>query len=184
MIWFTADTHFFHENIIDYGKRPFDSLEEMYESIIEKWNSLVKSGDIIYHLGDFALTGSKKDAPKVQKILTRLHGNKWLITGNHDREAVKVCRWQKVLAYHEIKVDLGGEYKQRIVLCHYPLRSWNQMHRGAYMLHGHSHGNLSDIGGKSMDVGVDVHDYYPISLDEVVDYMSHRNKIIVDHHAD
>ena len=53
-IWFTSDTHFFHNNIIDYCKRPFVNAEEMNEYIIKQWNSVVKPQDEVYHLGDFA----------------------------------------------------------------------------------------------------------------------------------
>ena len=184
MIWFTADTHFNHGNIVSYSSRPFDDLEDMTERIIEQWNERVNHGDLVYHLGDFALSWGKRDFDPIDWILSRLNGNKWLIRGNHDREEVyKNPRWNKVEFYHELKVDLGGVHKQRIVLCHYAMRVWNQMHRGSWMLHGHSHGNLSDIGGKSMDVGVDCHDYRPISLDEVAQYMANREFVSYDHHT-
>lgn len=183
-IWFTSDTHFLHENIIESSSRPFADLAEMESAMIKNWNAVVKPGDTVYHLGDFALSWGKKHKEPIDRLLSRLNGQKWLIVGNHDRdEVVKNQRWNKVTHYHEIKVDLGGLHKQRIVMSHYPFRSWNQMHRGAWMLHGHSHGNLSDIGGKTMDVGVDVHNYAPISLDEVKSFMESRSIIECDHHA-
>ena len=183
-IWFTSDTHFNHANIVEYSKRPFESLDEMTGAIIHRWNAEVKPGDTVYHLGDFALSWGKKHAELIDGILSRLNGQKWLIVGNHDRDEVtRNPRWNKVTHYHEIKVDLGGVHRQRFVLCHYPLRSWNQMHRGAWMLHGHSHGNLTDIGGKTMDVGVDCHEYRPISVDEVAEFMRGREVAECDHHT-
>lgn len=183
-IWFTSDTHFNHANVIEYSNRPFSDLDEMTETIVDRWNAKVKPGDTIYHLGDFALSWGKKHAELCDSLIERLHGQKWLIVGNHDRDEVtKNLRWHKVTHYHEIKVDLGGEHKQRIVLFHYPLRTWNQIHRGAWMLHGHSHGNLTDIGGKTMDVGVDCHEYQPISIEEVAEFMEGREVTGCDHHT-
>jgi calcineurin-like phosphoesterase family protein len=113
-----------------------------------------------------------------------LRGQKWLVIGNHDRDEVtKNPRWAGVRHYHELKVDLGGEHKQRIVLCHYAMRTWNQSHRGAWMLHGHSHGSLTDVGGKIMDVGVDCHEGWPVSLEEVQQYMAGRPATSCDHHV-
>lgn len=182
-IWFTSDTHFNHANIIEHAARPFADLDDMTAAMIHRWNTVVNAGDIVYHLGDFALSWGKKHARVIDDILSKLNGNKWLIAGNHDRdEVVKNPRWSKVVHYHEIKVDRDGVHKQRIVMSHYPMRVWNQMHREAWMLHGHSHGNLVDIGGKTMDVGVDCHGYRPISIDEVAVFMEGREAVSVDHH--
>lgn len=184
MIWFTSDTHFNHDNVIRYSSRPFQNLEEMTEAMIVNWNAAVAHGDTVYHLGDFALSWGKKHAQVIDSILARLNGQKWLIVGNHDRDEVtKNKRWVAVKDYHEIKVDLGGLHKQRIVMCHYAMKVWNQIHRGAWMLHGHSHGNLIDEGGKIMDVGVDCNNYRPINLEEVIEYMDGRNVIARDHHS-
>lgn len=183
-ILFTADTHFNHENVIKYSSRPFDSNEEMTESLIKNWNSVVARGDTVFHLGDFALSWGRKHAVLIDMILGRLNGSKWLIRGNHDRDEVTMNpRWSNVVHYHEIKVDYGGVHKQRIVMSHYAMRVWNQMHRGAWMLHGHSHGNLTDIGGKIIDVGVDCHDYSPISLDAIATFMEQRQVVTSDHHT-
>lgn len=184
-IWFTSDTHYNHANIIQHSNRPFLDLEEMTRHMIAAWNLGVKPGDTVYHLGDFALSWGRKHAELIDSILYRLNGSKHLICGNHDRDEVKKNpRWASVKDYHEIKVDLGGEHKQRIVMSHYPLRSWNQMHRGAWMLHGHCHGSLRDEGGKILDVGVDVHNFRPIRLDEVKAWMDQREIRCVDHHTE
>jgi len=183
-IWFTADTHFNHENVIKYSCRPFADLQEMTERLIENWNCVIHPGDTVYHLGDFALSYGKKHADLIDDLLRRLHGQKWLITGNHDQDEVtKNPRWVAVRDYHKIKVDAGqGIPKQPIVLSHYAFRVWDQCHYGSWMLHGHSHGNLIDVGGKIMDVGVDCNDYRPISLGEVAEFMYPREIISVDHH--
>ena len=183
-IWFTSDTHYNHANIIEYSNRPFSDLEEMTEALIANWNSVVNHSDTVYHLGDFALSWGRKHKEFIDRLIERLNGQKWLIVGNHDRDEVtKNPRWGAVKHYHEIKVDLGGVHKQRIVMFHYSLRTWSQMHRGAWMLHGHSHGSLTDIGGKTMDVGVDVHGYKPISIEAIKAFMDGRPVVECDHHS-
>lgn len=79
--WVISDTHFGHDKIITYDKRPFKTGKEMDEAMIKNWNSVVKPNDTIYHLGDFAF--HTEDA--VCNILERLNGNKILILGNHDK---------------------------------------------------------------------------------------------------
>lgn len=185
MIYFTSDTHFLHDNIVRFSSRPFLDASDMETALIETWNSLVLAGDTVYHLGDFAISYGPKHADRIDNILSRLNGQKFLIKGNHDRkEVTQNPRWVKVMDYHEIKVDRGGIHKQRIVMFHYPIRSWNQYHRNAWHLHGHCHGNLPDPGGKIMDVGVDVHGYRPVSIDEVAEFMADREPILYDHHGD
>lgn len=184
MIFFTADTHLNHANVIKLAKRPFTTIDEMHNTIITKWNATVSPGDTIYHLGDFALTWGKKHKNFIDDILSKLNGQKWLITGNHDRgEVYKSPRWHMIRDYYELKVDIGG-CRKRIVMSHYPLRVWNGMHRGSWMLHGHSHGNLVDIGGLTMDVGVDVNGFKPVSLEQVDWFMSGRKIVTCDHHRE
>src|SRR4030066_28737 len=59
-IFFTADTHFNHANIIHYCRRPFSSIKEMNETLIAKWNAGMGKGDLVYHLGDFAWESGTK----------------------------------------------------------------------------------------------------------------------------
>ena len=78
--FYIADTHFGHLNIIKFDKRPFDSVQEMNDYLISRWNKKVKNGDTTYILGDFCWN---KEAEWVE-ILNKLNGNKVLIRGNHD----------------------------------------------------------------------------------------------------
>lgn len=176
-MWFTSDTHFNHRNIIKFCNRPFIDMSDMEEQLIDRWNSKVSYNDTIYHLGDFSFT-KWKGSTSVDSLLSRLNGNKILLIGNHDApEVVNSSYWASVEHYLEIKIN-----KQKIILSHYPFRVWNGMHRGAFMLHGHSHGSLLDIGGKTMDVGTDCHDWYPISFDDVYKFMESREILKEDHH--
>lgn len=184
MIWFTADTHFNHGNVVAYSGRPFADLEQMTEAIIERWNSVVAPGDTVFHLGDFALSWGRKHRQLIDHILSRLRGQKWLIVGNHDRDEVTDnSRWHKIARYHELKVDPKNGRPFPIVLSHYPMRSWNRMYYGAWMLHGHCHGNLLDRGGKIADVGVDCWAFTPVSLDCIAAYMEGRSVVTEDHHT-
>lgn len=165
MIYFTSDTHYWHKTAIEYCRRPFATVEEMNEAMIERWNSRVKPDDSVYHLGDVCFAGKEK----AHAILKRLNGQKFLIRGNHDKAfsdqwLSKYFTWVK--DFYTLKVD-DGLVCQRIVLCHYALRTWEKIHHGAWHLFGHSHGTMKMIINPSMDVGVDCHNYFPISYDEV-----------------
>lgn len=152
--FFSSDHHFFHEKVIQFEDRPYRDAQEMTEGLINRWNAEVKPGDIVYHLGDFAITGySNKYTPKVSELLSRLNGTKHLYQGNHD--AISVAQnpgWAVVRRLGTINIR-----GQRIVLCHYPIASWQYKAHGSWMLHGHCHGKLAEPSTKMnrADVGVD-----------------------------
>ncbi len=174
-IFFTADHHFGHENIIRFCNRPFENAQEMNEALIERWNAKVKPKDEVYHLGDVGLTYQEN----LGAILDRLNGRKYLIVGNHESAALQnKDKFEWVKEYYELKVkDPDGQGgKQRIMLFHYAMRTWRGEGRGNWHLYGHSHGNLPDLEDKySFDVGVDCHDFYPLSYDEVKAIMQTKN---------
>ena len=176
-IWFTSDTHYFHTNILKHANRAYLCVEDMNEDLIKRYNEVVKPKDTVYHLGDFSF-GNKKDTASV---IRRLNGTIHLILGNHDKVIKGSIKdmFESVSHYKEIK----GPDKRKIILCHYAFRVWNGSHRGAWNLHGHSHGTLEDLGIKQIDVGVDVHDMYPISMEEIEVEMSKRGFDAPDHHG-
>lgn len=178
-VWFTSDTHLGHANIIKYCKRPFANVAEMNEAIISRWNERVKKGDLVYHLGDFAFCREVTDLITFSK---RLNGQKHLVAGNHDR-FVKQKRddnYGFVTIQPYKKVSVGD---QKIVLCHYPFKTWDGSHRGSWNLHGHSHGTMPrDFTAKQIDVGVDVWGFAPISFEEVSHEMERSVFKAVDHH--
>ncbi len=185
MIFFTSDTHFNHSNIIKYCGRPFADCNHMEEGLIERWNEVVKPEDDVYHLGDFAFCGTNK----ALEILHQLNGRIFLIRGNHDNFSQEVrdqFEWVKDYYRLTVKNFFGGktEYNARIVLCHYPIESWDGMSHGSWHLHGHCHGSLKRNNlGKRLDVGVDCHHYYPLSFLEVYDIMASRNFQTTDGHG-
>lgn len=166
-VWFTADTHFGHSRIIEYCKRPFKDHEEMDEAILERFNSRIKRGDLLYHLGDIAWSSYN-----LEDFFGRLNTKAvHLVYGNHDKQPPNV---------YSKYVQWQGDYKRitvgsvPIVLFHYPIRSWNHKGRGGFQLYGHCHGSLEPGLGRSMDVGVDTHDFYPYHWDEIYDVLSRR----------
>lgn len=177
MIWFTADTHFGHKKIIEYANRPFDSIEQMDEALINNWNNKVSHEDEVYHLGDVALCSPSK----LNKILDRLNGKIYLIKGNHEK-SVEACkdRFEWIKDYHELIIPDNDAFqgKQLLVLFHYAMRVWQASHHGTYHIYGHSHGTLpDDPESLSFDVGVDCHNYEPINYQNIKNIMEQKNWI-------
>lgn len=160
--WFISDTHFFHTNILKFvdknGKRirPFNSLEEMHEYMIEKWNSVVKDNDYVYHLGDvtFQYHGL------FNNLMHRLKGKKRLIVGNHDKI------WNPALINNFEKADLWKGFKENnFTASHMPLPLEN-LRDGAVCVHGHVHQNSLNKPGY-INVSVEVRNYTPVHIDEI-----------------
>ena len=154
-VFFTADTHFGHGGALGLYKRPFASVPEMDAGMVAAWQQTVGKDDDVWHLGDFAI-GRRVDAAG---LLAALPGRKHLVTGNNDPDAVMALPgWSSVQPYSEREVD-----GVRLVLCHYAFRTWRDMGRGAWNLHGHSHGRLKPIP-RQVDVGVDAWGFRPVTL--------------------
>lgn len=165
--WFTSDHHFGHANIIRFCERPFNTVDEMDSELIYRWNEAVGRNDVVYHLGDFALMG----LDFARRIFRKLNGRIAVVPGGHDKRWLpkskhnvvsKSGHWISVLP-PLVSVTFD---KRIIVLCHYAMRVWDRSHYGAWHLYGHSHGKLPEWGN-ALDVGVDSHDFTPISLEEI-----------------
>lgn len=171
-IFFTADTHFLHPKIVDICGRPI-TREDHDEWLINIWNSTVEKKDTIYVLGDFSMGNRKRS----EAILDKLHGNKILILGNHDESIKNSTRWSSVTQIKDLNpkvVDEEGNQKNiHLVLCHYPLTSWNRKVHGSMHLYGHVHGRFQN-NGMSFDVGLDANDYKILTLEEVLDKFTKR----------
>jgi calcineurin-like phosphoesterase family protein len=157
-IFFTADQHFGHRSVIGMCKRDFADVDEMDHAMIDEWNAVVGKRDVVFHLGDFA---HRADPERLRKIFHKLNGQKHLIRGNHDRKHVQDLPW---ISQHDmLHVTVDG---QRIHLCHYGLRTWPGIWKGAIHLYGHSHGRLPG-NTRSMDIGVDAVGYLPLELEHI-----------------
>lgn len=165
-VWFTSDTHFGHGGALGLFRRPFPNVAAMDAAMTRRWNEVVREGDTVWHLGDFAVGQSET---RMGEILSALTGTKHLVAGNTDGAATReLAGWASVRDYAEI--ELEGMW---LVLCHYPLRSWNRMSRGAIDLHGHSHGRLRGLA-RQVDVGVDVFGFRPVTLSEIRAHLRRR----------
>lgn len=165
--FFSSDTHYLHNNIINLSKRPFTSVEQMNDTMIYNHNSVVSNNDDYWHLGDFAYRGNPKES---LDILRRLKGRKHLIIGNHDNsEIITSPLWESVTVYKEIKID-----GHKVVLFHYPILEWNGYFRGSYHLYGHVHNNLPPYHERAIDVGVDNQEFMPRTFQELVE--RHKNR--------
>lgn len=160
-IYFTADLHFGHAKVLRHSlKRPFVDQEEMEEHdkwLWDLWCRSVDYGDTVYILGD--LTCYRDESAR--QLLEKLPGRKYLIEGNHDYGVFPfhdyfqgVYQIKEMLfkptEYHFLKEDF------RLVMCHYPMLTWNKKQKGAVMLHGHCHGALDKYNTQSPDLRFDV----------------------------
>jgi calcineurin-like phosphoesterase family protein len=181
--FFTADTHFGHRNVLRLGEgRPFDSIEEHDEALVRNWNSRVGSRDVVYHLGDLSFL----NPARTRDVLRRLRGRIHVVQGNHDRLGhLNAYRDEGLLVSVDSLVSVPvpvdprhedpAQRTRTVVMCHYPLLTWEGAHRGAWMLHGHCHGTLPPTTQPRMDVGVDCTGYAPISFEEVAAVLASRD---------
>lgn len=163
MKFYTSDLHFNHTNIIKYCNRPFADSKIMDTFMIKKWNAKVSKNDEVYILGDLCM-GNQKEA---DYYLSQLNGKKYLVKGNHDRflgnsNQYNGLEWVRMLT--TIK-----DNDRNVILCHYPLESWDRKFHGSYHLYGHVHNSepVSKIENR-FNVGVDVNDFEPKTLDELI----------------
>lgn len=170
-VFFTADTHFYHANIIEFCHRPFRSVDDMNETLIANWNKVVGADDIVFHLGDFGLGNSAK----WNQLLDKLNGKIYLILGNHDLRNFRksyVERFESVAMQMNIEVE-----NQKISLNHYPFLCYDGSNVGVWQLFGHVHTNKNNTGNDAArlkvlfptqyDVGVDNNDFTPVSFAQV-----------------
>jgi calcineurin-like phosphoesterase family protein len=168
MDFITSDIHFGHKNIMSFCpvSRAFGQgdIVRMDEEIIKRWNSAIQPDDHTYILGDVAFC----NAEKAISHLKRLNGTKTLIAGNHDAKLIKdksFCR-QFVDIRDYMTINVNGT---KVIMFHYPIAEWDQMHRGAVHFHGHLHGGVSGMEAyRCLDVGMDNYNCYPWHLNTAI----------------
>lgn len=162
-IFVISDTHFGHENIIKYCDRPFKNTDEMDDFMIEKWNSVVKPGDKVYHLGDVYMGNGFKMAGNFPK----LNGKKRLILGNHD----DLKRNMGPIKLGDVfeKIYLFRSFKEfGLMLTHVPVHESSIIRagEGAINVHGHIHEKKSPKGPYKC-VCVEQINYTPVNIEEL-----------------
>ena len=160
-IWFTADQHFGHENIIDYCQRPWQGnnrCQIMDKDLVEYWNNSVGENDTVYHLGDLSIKGKSWD-PYYEKLISKLKGNIHLILGNHDIFDPKFYVKKGIISVHYPYLKVEEFY-----CVHDPALS--RTDKNSQFLCGHIH-DLFLKSDNCLNVGVDVHHYVPINIENV-----------------
>lgn len=165
--FYISDMHLFHHDILSTCNRPYKTLKEMHEDIIIKWNKKVSKNDIVYIIGDVASPSNSDDVKNVVNILKMLNGNKVLIVGNHDRESIKNFEFRK--CFMEIKeYARKKDGRKKVVMFHCPLECWEGDKKGVVHIHGHIHNEPISKKDNRYNVGVDVLDFEPKTLDELI----------------
>ncbi|MGM4916233.1 metallophosphoesterase [Tardiphaga sp. 813_E8_N1_3] len=158
-----ADQHYGHSAIIQMCNRPFGDVHEMNEALVAGHNAVVAKDDTVIMLGDFA---HRYPAAKLPLLFGSLNGHKHLIRGNYDDKHTLALPWESVRDIAYASID-----SQNVVLCHYALRTWPKIRKGALMLHGHSHGRLPG-NVQSCDIGVDVMGWSPVRLSTIKEHLA------------
>jgi calcineurin-like phosphoesterase family protein len=162
--WYTADTHFGHENVIPFCDRPFHHAGHMDAVLIGNLWNRVGSEDDLWVLGDFAFGPKAEDTGYLQALFGQLPGaRKHLIIGNHDLEPTLALDWDSISQIAEVR---DGSNNQAHTLCHYPMITWNHARRGALHLFGHVHNNWQG-SRNAVNVGVDQWDFSPVSFEQI-----------------
>lgn len=162
-----SDTHFGHDNIIEYCDRPFSSVEEMNERLVENWNKTVEEDDEVLFLGDLTIAGT---AEAFLKWISRLNGEIVFVVGDHDHEVMTTIDDVTVCEYFHL------EHEGHTFYCiHDPAnapRNWDE-----WLLHGHHHNNWPDKfpfvnpHGGLINVSVELLNYTPLSFDSLIQYL-------------
>lgn len=156
-VFAVSDTHFGHEKIITLANRPFSSVEEMNETLVSNWNSVVSEDDLVVFGGDFMW--KKKEAV----WFDRLNGAKHLVVGNHDHSDALNLGW--VQTHTRLEVELYDNY---IVFDHYPLESWNKQFHGSVHFYGHTHKAITPIKNR-VCMCVEETNYTPLNVKDVLE---------------
>lgn len=174
-IWFSSDLHFGHANIITFCNRPFQSVDEMNEKLIEWHNEFVRPQDHWWFLGDLTMRrGGKKDEDWLKSIVSRMNGHKRIVLGNHDHLRPR--------AYIEAGFEkvFGSWRMDGFILSHIPIHPYS-MSSARACVHGHIHNNQGNDfkpviqvypDGSTkikpyINLSVEVINYHPVNLEQV-----------------
>ena len=163
-IWFIADFHFGHKNVITYAKRPFQTTSEMNNVLIKNYNKLIDNQDIVYILGDVSFLNTISTT----EIIKSLHGFKFLIKGNHDRKTNSAYR---KMGFVEV-YDKPIVFLDRYILSHEPIDESYIIPSNFVNIYGHLHDKaLNDYKWKYC-VSVEQTNYKPVSFEEIQQHIN------------
>jgi calcineurin-like phosphoesterase family protein len=203
-IYFTADWHVGHQNVLKFDNRPFKDLDEMHTTLIKTFNHYVPKHGITYFLGDMGLCSNGL----LKSVMDQLNGTKVLILGNHDKgiNSMYSAGFDVVLYKAELQIA-----KKRVTLSHCPLRDikredtsgmrgsdgtepWHNHDKHKYKyswpdedqfhLHGHIHspngGKSKKVVDKQFDVGLPANNYKPVSISEIESFVVKYRELTSD----
>ena len=182
-LFFTSDSHFFHDNVRAFCGRPFESNEHQTNELIRRWNEVVPKDGVIYHLGDLCWTGN---IDRIIWLNEQLNGSINLVYGNHDyqnkldREIIgNIFKSYGGNVMDIASILVRNDNNQNLTCCHYPMLYWPT---NTIMLHGHVHSGPTSTASEKMpfhpmryDVGVDAWDYKPVSYLQIKELVE-KNK--------
>lgn len=177
MDYFTSDWHLGHRNVIGFSSRPFNTLEEMREKILDNSVRKMRKGDNLYFLGDLSFNAEETEIA-LNEINKRKINFFWVL-GNHDVKRVKKEYETKFVRF--LHNPVLKRNKTIIHLSHFPMLSWNSSFRNSIQLYGHIHDFSPEkseieriLDGKALNVNVEMNDYKPYSLQDIFDVMENR----------
>lgn len=192
--YWTADLHLGHQNIIEYCDRPWGTVSHMNEALIQRWNSVVTDADEVMVIGDVVMG----HAEQTLKLIPRLHGRKLLVAGNHDRCWVGntkpgyAQRWRPVYEDAGFEILSDGPWldvtlgDRTVRVSHFPYldderhgdkyAEYRPPDAGHWLIHGHVHTSWLRQD-RQVNVGVDMHDYTPITDEKLIRIISNAESI-------
>ena len=189
MIWFTSDWHFYHDRILEFHPRRKElfgtTMKEIVDNMVLKWNNTVSKKDTVYILGDLSF-GTVEEK---RKLFMRLNGNKVFILGNHDSVPDShrcffnhITQIKNMIFKKTVFPSLPKNIE--VIMCHFPMFSWEHIENGSIMLHGHCHGSI-DLQNSAelpdhirIDVGIDSSfaNYDFVSIDKLANFIKNYIK--------
>lgn len=161
-IFFISDLHLNHANIIKYCKRPFKDVNEMNNTIVDRWNSVVKQNDTVFHIGDFCKRGNPNE------FIKNMNGRILFIKGNHDEELVKYN-------IHPLSNSFVYRYNAEDFMLIHSTDWLTVPWSNAWIISGHHHNNNTDMfplindWNKTINVSAEMINYTPIEVGKLLE---------------
>lgn len=180
-IYLTSDLHFGHDREFIWKARGFNSIWEMNDAYVKRWNELITEDDDVYVLGDLML-----GVPENIKYIKQLHGKIHVVLGNHDTNA-RQQMYSECWNVVEVEWAIMLTYKKyHFFLTHFPCMTGNLEHeylrQMTLNLFGHTHQttNFYEDRPYMYHVGVDSHDGRPVLIDDIIEEMKAKVKECID----
>ena len=159
-----SDMHWYHEKVLEFGPRPFDTVEECVETMVELWNNVVDKRDTVLCLGDVGMSVRGYD------VFKRCNGYIRLIMGNHDKGTLKALLNKNIQTVH------GSFQKKDILFTHMPTMLDPYHPKIHYVVHGHWHGTHQKVDDiRYYNANCDHQQRWePISLEEIKQEFARR----------